>query len=102
MSTREDHQPFTMADQRPAWGGRRAQRLTAAVLARDRDDALGYAPCRWCGRPATTADHWPIARVEGGPDTLDNLVAACLPCNVARGVQLYQERTRPPAPSRRW
>jgi len=87
---------------RPAWGGRRAQRLTAAVLARDRDDALGYTPCRWCGKPATTADHWPIARVEGGPDSLDNLVPACRPCNTARGVQLWEQRRAAPLPSRRW
>jgi 5-methylcytosine-specific restriction endonuclease McrA len=87
---------------RPPWGGRRAQRLTAAVLTRDHDDRLGYAPCRWCGEAATTADHWPIARAQGGPDTLDNLVAACLPCNTARGVKLWQDRRRPPVPSRRW
>jgi 5-methylcytosine-specific restriction endonuclease McrA len=91
-----------VTDQRPAWGGRRAQRLTAQVLARDRDDRLGYTPCRWCGELATTADHWPIARVQGGPDVLENLVAACLPCNTSRGVRLWQDRRRPPVPSRRW
>lgn len=91
-----------MSDQRPPWGGRRAQRLTAAVLARDYDDALGYTPCRWCGRPATTFDHWPIARVEGGPDDLANGVAACRPCNAARGVQLWEQRRAAPTPSRRW
>lgn len=87
---------------RPPWGGARAKRLKLAVLARDHDDALGYAPCFHCGKPATSADHYPVPRSEGGPDTLDNLVAACLPCNVARGVQLYQDRTRPPPPSRVW
>lgn len=91
-----------LTDGRPPWGGSRAKRLKLAVLSRDYDDRLGYAPCFHCGAPATSADHYPVPRSEGGADALDNLVAACLPCNVARGVQLYQERTRPPAPSRRW
>jgi 5-methylcytosine-specific restriction endonuclease McrA len=89
-------------DRRPAWGGRRAQRLTAQVLARDFDPALGFTPCRWCGDTAITADHWPVARVQGGPDTLDNLVSACRPCNTARGVQLWEQRRLPAQPSRRW
>jgi 5-methylcytosine-specific restriction endonuclease McrA len=91
-----------MTAPRPAWGGRRAQRLTAAVLARDEDPDLGYTPCRWCGHRATTADHWPIARADGGPDTLDNLVPACRPCNTARGVAFWEQRRRPPLPSRSW
>ena len=91
-----------LTDGRPPWGGSRAQRLTAAVLARDTDDRRGYAPCFHCGAPATTADHYPVPRSEGGPDTLDNLVPACLPCNVSRGVKLYWDRTHAPPPSRRW
>jgi 5-methylcytosine-specific restriction endonuclease McrA len=91
-----------VTDHRPPWGGRPAQRLTAAVLARDLDPDLGYAPCKWCGTRATTADHWPIARVEGGPDSLDNLVAACRPCNTARGVRTWEQRRAGPVPSRRW
>ena len=87
---------------RPRWGGRRAQALTRAVLARDFDPALGYTPCRWCGGVATSGDHWPVARVDGGPDTVDAMVSACLPCNVSRGVRLQQDRARPPVPSRRW
>lgn len=85
------------------WGGRRAAALTAAVLARDHDDALGYAPCYWCGARATTADHHPIGRDEGGPDTLDNLVAACRPCNSARGAAYANsKRAADPGPSRDW
>lgn len=84
------------------WAGGGVTRRRAAVLARDYDDALGYTPCHWCGKPATTADHWPIARANGGPDTLDNLVPACRPCNARRGAELYDERGGPPAPSRRW
>lgn len=87
----------------PRWAGRFAARLTIAVLDRDTDPALGYAPCRWCGAVATTADHWPVARSDGGPDTLDNLVAACKPCNSSRGARHgnYLRSTDPP-PSRAW
>jgi 5-methylcytosine-specific restriction endonuclease McrA len=89
-------------DGRPRWAGARSTALRAAVLDRDYDAALGYAPCHWCGRPANSADHHPIPRSAGGPDTMDNLVAACLPCNISRGVQLHYERTHPPPPSRQW
>lgn len=78
---------------RPRWGGHRAALLTALVLARDEH------VCYWCGGYATTADHWPVARSEGGPDTLDNLVAACGPCNFARGARLRNATRKP---SRRW
>jgi 5-methylcytosine-specific restriction endonuclease McrA len=84
------------------WAGAGATRLRLACLARDYDESLGYTPCRWCGKPATTADHWPIARAEGGPDTLDNLVPACRPCNAKRGAELFDQRAAPPAPTRRW
>jgi HNH endonuclease len=85
------------------WGGRRAQALTRLVLARDHDPTLGYPPCRWCGAPATTADHWPVARMDGGPDDPANLIAACLTCNTSRGATLgNRARTRPAPPSRQW
>jgi 5-methylcytosine-specific restriction endonuclease McrA len=84
------------------WGGSRATRLRRLVLTRDMDPALGYAPCKWCGAIATTVDHYPIAQAEGGPDTPDNLVAACRPCNTSRGVALWEQRKHPPAPSRSW
>lgn len=87
---------------RPRWAGALSQRLAAAVLARDYDPDLGYAPCVWCGGRATSADHHPIPRSRGGPDTMDNLVSACLPCNISRGVQLHYDDTHPPAPSRQW
>ena len=89
-------------DSRRRWGGRRAQRLRVLVLARDTDPDLGYAPCRHCGQPADSVDHWPIPRSQGGPDTPDNLISSCLPCNVARGVALARDGQRPPAPSRQW
>jgi hypothetical protein len=72
------------------------------VLARDRDPRLGYAPCFWCGEPASTADHWPVARIEGAPDTAEACVAACRPCNLRRGGELSVTRRRPPPPSRQW
>ena len=51
-------------------------------------------PCYWCGTewtPKFTADHYPIEKDAGGPDTLDNLVSACASCNSARG-QRYKTR----------
>ena len=87
----------------PRWGGAAATRLTALVLARDYDAALGYTPCHWCAGRATSADHWPIGRDEGGPDTLDNLIPACMPCNQARGgTYTAHKRANRPKPSRQW
>lgn len=56
--------------------------LRYAALVRDR------WRCRYCGdtHPQMEADHvHPVA--EGGQETLDNLVAACLPCNRAKGTR---------------
>lgn len=42
--------------------------------------------CFYCSAPATIADHyWPLAK--GGHDNEQNLVAACEPCNAAKGDQ---------------
>lgn len=76
----------------PDGNPRLRRRLAAYVL--DRDDYT----CRWCGGPATTIDHV-IARALGGSDSLDNLAAACSPCNSARGAALTNNR---PEPSRKW
>ena len=49
------------------------------VLARDQ-----YI-CQYCGTPgATHCDHV-VAKVDGGGDELDNLVAACAKCNQLKG-----------------
>lgn len=48
--------------------------IRTAVLNRD------GRRCRYCGNRADTADHV-LPRTRGGPTTLDNLVAACNPCN---------------------
>lgn len=79
----------------PAGGSREWRRLVAATLERD-----GYQ-CQMivtvpdahrrkgekCAMPATTADHI-IPRALGGADTLDNLQAACVPCNLLAGAKL--------------
>lgn len=66
----------------PRGGTRGWRRLVAAVLARD-----GYV-CqkreRCDGAPATTGGH-KIPRALGGPDTLDNVQAECVPCNMGEG-----------------
>ena len=54
----------------------RAQRLR--VLQRDQ-----YS-CYYCQEPANEVDHL-LARVKGGSDDMDNLVAACRRCNNAKG-----------------
>jgi 5-methylcytosine-specific restriction endonuclease McrA len=64
------------------------RRLRLIVLERD-----GHR-CRHCGAPATTADHYPIAKADGGPTTLDNLVAACTPCNSRSGAATRTRRAR--------
>lgn len=79
-----------------SWGGKAAAALTAAVLRRD-----SYR-CHWCGGRADSADHYPVARADGGPDTLSNLVAACLPCNKSKGTGPRPRRTITAPPSRNW
>lgn len=71
----------------PAGGSRSWRRLVDATLQRD-----GYV-CRMtrdghpCGAPATTANHV-VPRALGGTDSLDNLEAACVPCNLRAGAKL--------------
>ena len=76
--------------------GHYSQRSTArstAEFKRNRRLLLQDQPlCHWCNtRLATTADHlteidrWPIG--HAGVNSLDNLVAACKPCNSSRGAR---------------
>ena len=58
--------------------------LRVLVLSRD-----GFL-CHYCGLPAGTVDHV-LPRAQGGMDTADNLVAACMTCNRRKGA-----RTIPP------
>lgn len=61
------------------WGGRRAQRLRRLTL-----DTYGDV-CHLCGRRgADSADHL-VPRVQGGPDTIENLRPAHRRCNSRRG-----------------
>lgn len=59
-----------------------SKRLRFEVFRRD-----GYA-CVYCGRRAPSvileADH-KVPRCRGGPDTLENLAAACWDCNRGKG-----------------
>lgn len=57
-------------------------RLSRLVLERD-----GYV-CAYCGGVADTADHI-TPKSRGGDDGLDNLVAACRPCNSSKGGSLF-------------
>jgi hypothetical protein len=57
------------------------RRTRLAVLERDL-----YA-CNYCGQDATEVDHV-IARIHGGTNELDNLVASCRRCNRSKGKRL--------------
>lgn len=55
--------------------------------------------CAYCGDEANEVDHR-IAKVKGGEDSLDNLVAACRRCNIQKkdkdeAVFLAQRSTPP-------
>ncbi|GIV59160.1 HNH endonuclease [Rhodocaloribacter litoris] len=60
--------------------------------------------CQYCGsRERLTIDHI-LPRSRGGPDTWENLVAACVPCNNRKGNRTPEEagmslRRRPFRPS---
>jgi len=58
-------------------GTRQWRRIRAAILLRD-----NYR-CRYCSGPANSVDHV-VSRHDGGTDHPDNLVAACMPCNLDR------------------
>lgn len=88
----------------PVWGGRYAQRLTAATLARH------GRRCHLCRQDgADSADHL-TPRSKGGADSLDNLRPAHQACNSARGDRTLPEwfaahptpRAEALPPSRKW
>ena len=43
--------------------------------------------CVYCGSSERLQWEHIIARSRGGPDTIDNLVLACQPCNLSKGVR---------------
>lgn len=53
-----------------------------AILMRD-----NYT-CRYCGAHATHVDHV-MSLYDGGTDSLSNLVAACVSCNLRKGKKSY-------------
>lgn len=68
-------------------------RLRFLVLRRD------HYRCRYCGAQAPAAelevDHV-VPRSRGGPDTLANLVTACIPCNRGKSNLPVLVTARPP------
>ncbi|RMH14639.1 MAG: HNH endonuclease [Planctomycetota bacterium] len=72
------------------------------LFARDRNR------CQYCGRSFTTSelsiDHV-IPRAQGGPDTWENLVCACLRCNARKGGRTPEQAgmrlVRPPVRPKR-
>ena len=63
------------------------KRVRLAVLSRD-----GYR-CHWCGGTANEADH--LKSIDERPDLaldLENIVAACKPCNASRGARTKRRR----------
>jgi 5-methylcytosine-specific restriction endonuclease McrA len=51
--------------------------------------------CQYCGhRERLTLDHV-VPRSRGGPDSWDNLVAACVPCNNRKGNRTPEEAAMP-------
>lgn len=50
--------------------------------------------CGYCNGRATTADHV-VPRYQGGPTTWSNMVAACEPCNFAKGGRTPEQAGMP-------
>ena len=68
------------------------KKLRLQVLRRD-----AYT-CHYCGDVANEVDHV-VAKVRGGEDSLDNCVAACRKCNIAKkdkDVSLFLARASTP------
>lgn len=70
------HKPWTTGSTRQ-W-----RNLRAKVLERDHGLCRIHGPL--CTVVAEHVDHV-VAKANGGPDTIDNLVAACGPCNLSKG-----------------
>jgi 5-methylcytosine-specific restriction endonuclease McrA len=50
--------------------------------------------CRWCGFIGRLEMDHVIAICEGGKHELENVVGACKPCNLARGLEVRWRRAR--------
>lgn len=88
---------------------RRRQRVRANMDALDRKLAAAYReaiagdPCRYCGAPSETVDHYfPLAK--GGTDHYWNLVPACAGCNLSKAARCgtwFRLQPQPGSPARR-
>jgi 5-methylcytosine-specific restriction endonuclease McrA len=52
--------------------------------------ALKGSQCVYCGDDASHVDHQ-LPRARGGSSEISNLVPACAPCNVAKGMMTVEE-----------
>lgn len=81
--TKRPHQLARRAKQQVKWRRRRRER----IFARD-----GYR-CHYCRAPFPyrdlTIDH-KVPLYHGGPDTDDNKLTACRPCNRRKGTMSYE------------
>lgn len=57
----------------------------SSILRENKLLAEGDRACAYCGREGTLQWEHIIPRSRGGPDTIDNQVLACPPCNAAKG-----------------
>jgi hypothetical protein len=66
---------------------RAGQASPSKILRENRKLAEAGTACAYCG--STGAHHWDhiIPKSRGGPDTFDNQVPACPPCNLAKGAK---------------
>lgn len=64
--------------------GHRWRLLRRLVLERD------HYRCGWCGADAVTVDHV-VPKSQGGTDAMNNLTAACAPCQYRRARDQQRE-----------
>lgn len=62
--------------------------------------------CQYCGKAVDPRQGWHIEHVLpfslGGPDTEDNLVVACIPCNLKKGTKIVFPEGFYKLPPRYW
>lgn len=55
-----------------------------------------FGRCQYCGREVEPEHGWHIEHILphsfGGPDSEDNLVVACIPCNMRKGTEIILPR----------
>lgn len=101
--------PYTHSREIAPWDAVYPPQVTRAVAQMaqiaGRDEPDGIWRCHYCRAQLVRVDRvhhgsdpreWPcrdhvIPRGRGGPNTLSNLVLACYPCNIRKGVRLLSE-----------